>query len=51
MRSGAYDLVVVGAHIANRRPLSHLSIPALVVPGEDARAPARSRPARPLIRG
>ena len=50
MRTGAFDLLVVGAHLANRRPLSHLTIPALVVPGEDARAPVASPPARPLIR-
>lgn len=47
LRSGHYDLLVVGAHLARRRPLSHLPIPALIVLDEDATSPSESR--RPLI--
>jgi hypothetical protein len=41
--SGCYDLLVIGAHLAAKRALAHVPIPALVVPGAEL-AP-RSAPA------
>jgi hypothetical protein len=43
--SGCYDLLVIGAHLAAKRALAHVPIPALVVPAADlaaAAAPAGS---------
>jgi Universal stress protein family len=52
LASGRYDLVVVGSHLASRRPLADLPIPALVVPCRDATGTGRgaSTPS-PLVRG
>jgi hypothetical protein len=35
LETGCYDLLVIGAHLAARRALAHVPIPALVVPASD----------------
>src|SRR5690349_10163590 len=52
LAGGRFDLVVVGSHLASRRPLADLPIPALVVPCRDATKTRRGASASPpLVRG
>jgi nucleotide-binding universal stress UspA family protein len=52
LAGGRYDLIVVGSHLASRRPLADLPIPALVVPCRDATKTRRGAGAStPLVRG
>jgi nucleotide-binding universal stress UspA family protein len=49
LSSGSYDLVVVGAHLASRRRLAPLAIPALVVPAGAMPAQAGDRAGHPAV--